>query len=110
MMGKFALNVKTGKKAKRVSVIAKGPRMRASVFSGSKEKTLTGLKKSDLIKNKRGKIVTKAQAAAGKKAYANISGWTAACKKAKTQLGLTGFIAIKKGSPVYKAAKEIFSA
>merc|ERR1719194_20442 len=98
------------KKAKRVSGIAKGPRMRASVFAGSKEKTLTGLKKSDPIKNKRGKIVTKAQAAAGKKAYANISGCTAACKKAKAQLGLTGFVAIKKGTPVYKAAREIFSA
>merc|ERR1719498_1805397 len=46
-------------KAKKVSVIAKGSRARASVFFGSKVKTYTGLKKSDLMKSKTGKIVTR---------------------------------------------------
>merc|ERR1712007_153478 len=91
-------------KAKRVSVIAKGKNMRSVVFSGSKSKTATGFVKSDLMKNKRGKIVTKAQNAAGKKSYKLISGWTAACKKARAELGLTGFVAIKKGTPFYKKA------
>merc|ERR1719352_1304141 len=48
-----------------------------------------------LIVNKRGKIVTKKQAAAGKKAYANISGWHKATMQAKKALGLSGFIPIK---------------
>merc|ERR1719298_312730 len=39
-------------------------------------------------KNKRGKIVTKAQSAAGKKAYKHLAGWTAAVKKAKAELAL----------------------
>merc|ERR1712032_302654 len=54
-------------KAKKVSKIAKGKHMRAVVFSGSKEKTKTGLTKSDLIRNKSGKIVSRKASAAGKK-------------------------------------------
>merc|ERR1712151_927683 len=97
-------------KAKKVSVIAKGKLMRASVFSGRKVKTATGLKKSDLMKNKTGKIITKKQHAAGKKAYAQIKGWTVAVQKAKKELGVTGFVAVKKGSALYKKAKEIYAA
>merc|ERR1719490_699751 len=93
------------KQAMKVSKIAKGPRGRAAVFAGGKEKTATGLKKSDLIKSKKGKIVSKKSSAAGKKAYARIKGWTIAVQKAKKELGLKGFIAIKKGTPVYRAAK-----
>merc|ERR1711933_282024 len=46
-------------KAKKVSKIAKGKRARVQVFNGSKEKTATGLRKDGLVKNKRGKIVSK---------------------------------------------------
>jgi len=62
--------------------------MRAVVFSGSKEKTKTGLTKSDLIRNKSGKIVSRKASAAGKKKYANIKGWTVAVQKAKKELGV----------------------
>ena len=55
-------------KAKRVSIIAKGKAARSVVFRGTKEKTASGLKKSDLMKSKTGKIVTKKSHAAGKKA------------------------------------------
>ena len=95
-------------KAKKVSKIAKGKHMRAVVFSGSKEKTKTGLTKSDLIRNKSGKIVSR-KASAGKKRYANIKGWTVAVQKAKKELGFKGFVAIKKGSALYKKAKELYS-
>jgi len=61
-----------------------------------------------LVKNKRGKIVTKKQAANGKKAYANIKGWTLAVQKARKALGVKGFVAIKKGTPLYKKAKELY--
>merc|ERR1712187_480065 len=95
-------------KAKRVSVIAKGKFMRAIVFKGRKQKTSTGHVKTDLMKSKSGKIVTKLQHANGKKAYARIKGWTTACQKAKKELGITGFVPVKKGSALYKKAKEIF--
>merc|ERR1712146_117215 len=96
-------------RAKKVSTIAKGKYMRAAVFLGSKEKTKTGLKKSDLIKSKSGKIVSKKASAAGKKAYANIKGWTVAVHKARKELGVKGFVAVKKGSALYKKAKEFYS-
>ena len=56
-------------KKKAVSKIARGKSAKAVVFRGSKEKTATGFKQTDLLKNKRNKVVTKKQHAAGKKAY-----------------------------------------
>merc|ERR1719498_661436 len=97
-------------KAKRVSKIAKGKRARAVVFSGTKEKTYTGLKKSDLMKSKTGRIVSKKAHANGKKAYSHIKAWTVACQKARKELGTKGFVAIKKGSALYKKAKEYYTA
>merc|ERR1719310_2005520 len=44
----------------------------------------------------------------GKKAYANIKGWTMAVQKARKELGVKGFVAVKKGSPLYTKAKEIY--
>merc|ERR1712113_615323 len=87
---------------KTVSKIAKGARARASVFRGGKEKTSGGLKKSDIVKSKSGKLVSK-------KAYKRIQGWTVAVQKAKKALGLTGFVAVKKGSALYKKAKECYT-
>merc|ERR1719487_1722111 len=97
-------------KAKKVSKVAKGKLMRSAVFSGKKEKTITQLTKADLIKNKRGKIVTKKQSARGKKMYTNIKGWTEAVQKARKNLGIKGFVAIKKGSALYKEAKALYTA
>merc|ERR1719171_1622459 len=95
-------------KKKFVSKIAKGKYCKAVVFHGTKAKTYTGLTKTDLTKNKRGKIVSKKQAAAGKARYANIKGWTVAVQKARKALGVKGFVAVKKGTPLYKKAKELF--
>ena len=95
-------------KAKSDLKIAKGKTARSVVFRGSKEKTATGLKKSDLMKSKTGKIVTKKSHAAGKKAFANIKGWTAAVQRARKALGVKGFQAVKKGSPLYWKAMEIW--
>merc|ERR1711907_311445 len=85
-------------KKKAVSKIAKGKMAKSVVFRGTKDKTYTGLTKTDLTQNKRGKIVTKKQAANGKKAYANIKGWTVAVQKARKALGVKGFVAVKKGT------------
>merc|ERR1711964_297375 len=99
---------KAMKAMKRVSLIAKGKLAKAVVFRGTKAKTQSGLKKTDLFKNKRGRIVSKAASASGKKRFANIKGWMAAVQKARKTLGVKGFVAIKKGSPLYKKAKEFY--
>merc|ERR1712242_119287 len=83
-------------KAKRVSVIAKGKMAKAVVFRGSKVKTSGGLTKDKLVRNKSGKIVSKAASARSKKAYATsgIKAWADAIKSARKALNLTGFVAI----------------
>merc|ERR1712025_1012444 len=96
---------------KTVSKIAKGTHRKAIVFRGNKEKTSGGLSKSDIIKNKTGRFVSKKASAAAKKRFATKgNGWLAACQKARKELGVKGFLAIKKGSELYKKAKEFYAA
>mmetsp|Transcript_25836 Transcript_25836/g.41387 ORF Transcript_25836/g.41387 Transcript_25836/m.41387 type:complete len:140 (-) Transcript_25836:169-588(-) len=101
---------KAVKKAMKKSTIANGKRRKVSVFKGTKVKTSGGLKKADLIKSKTGRVVSRKGSAAGKKAYANIKGWTDAVQQARKELGVKGFVAIKKGTALYKAAKAIYTA
>merc|ERR1712060_346865 len=103
------------KKAKRVSVIAKGSRARSSVFSGRKQKTQSGLTKESLMKNRNGKVVSKKRSARAKKAYAStIKAWTDAVKAARKALGVTGFVAVggksSAGRALYAKAKSILAA
>merc|ERR1712232_5172 len=68
----------------KISKVAKGKRAKASVFSGRKEKTSSGLKKTDLVKSKSGKIVSKKMSLVAKKRHASTIGkWTAAVTKAR---------------------------
>merc|ERR1712225_160179 len=89
-------------------IMAKAKLAKMVVFRGTKSKTTSGLKKSDLMKNKNGKIVSRKASANVKKAYARIKGWTVAVTKARKFLGVKGFVAVKKGSPLYKKAKEFY--
>merc|ERR1711869_49345 len=86
---------------KTVSKIARGSHAKSMVLRGSKEKTTGSLTAKDLIKNKYGKIVSKKSSARSKK-----SPWIQAVAKARKALKITGFAAIKKGSPLYAKAKE----
>merc|ERR1711997_735517 len=97
--------MKRSMKAKIVSKIAKGPRAKLSVFAGRKEKTSGGLKQSDLAKNRNGKIVSKKMSAASKKKWATskLKAWVVATKKARKELGITGFCAIGGSSAPGKA-------
>ena len=106
---KMAKAMKT-MKAKRVSVIAKGKRAKALVFRGDKEKTCKGLKKIDLMKNKKGKIVTKKMHAKGLAAYENVKDWIEAVQIARKVLGIKGFRAVKRDTPLYLQAKIEYAA
>ena len=94
-----AMKAMKAMKAKRVSK----QMAKAVAFRGNPTGGATTLKKADLIKNKSGKIVSKKKSAFGKK-----SAWIAAVTKARKALGLKGFVAIKKGSALYKKAKELY--
>merc|ERR1712187_1026834 len=90
-------------KAKKKSKIATGTRAKSLVFRGFREKTSGGLKSEALMKNKRGKVVSKRASAAGKRSYKAIGKWTEAVNKARKALSLTGFVAINGKSPEGKA-------
>merc|ERR1711862_221835 len=100
------------RRAMKKSVIAKGKRGKSSVFRGTKVKTVGGLKKSDLMKNKNGKVVSKKSHAAGKKNFKNIRGWTAAVSKARKALGIKGFCAVggksSKGKALLAKARSLY--
>merc|ERR1712185_486068 len=92
-------------KAKRVSKRY----AKAVAFRGGNTGGATTLKQSDLIKNKAGRGVSKKRSMLAKKRFASgIGKWAAAVQKARKALGTKGFVAIKKGSPLYKKAREFF--
>eukprot|EP00927_Polykrikos_kofoidii_P035328 TRINITY_DN2990_c0_g1_i9.p1 TRINITY_DN2990_c0_g1~~TRINITY_DN2990_c0_g1_i9.p1 ORF type:complete len:150 (-),score=24.30 TRINITY_DN2990_c0_g1_i9:238-687(-) len=108
--------MKTAMKAMKVSSVARGSRMRASVLAGKKEKTYTGLKASDLIKNKRGKIVSKTSSAGARQRYegSKLQKWVQAVKVARKQLALTGYVGLNSPTPegraLYAKAKAIYTS
>merc|ERR1719340_298660 len=100
-------------KAKRVSIIARGKAARAKVFRGTKVKTVSGITKDNLTKNKFGRIVSKAASARAKRNYASsgLKKWADAVKAARKALKLTGFVACggksASGKALYAKAKAL---
>ena len=113
-MAKKMSAMKMKMKAMKVSKIAKGKRAFVSVFKGTKEKTVGGLKKSDLKKSKSGKIVSAKRSAASKKSKAGkiISAWGGAVSKARKALGIKGFCPVggktAKGKALYAKVKSFY--
>merc|ERR1719321_174984 len=76
---------------------------KVAVWKGLATKTRGGLAKASLMKNKTGKIVSAKRSAVSKK-----SKWIKAVTAARKALGVKGFVAIKKGSALYKKAKSLY--
>merc|ERR1719465_128254 len=86
---------------------------RAQVFRGTRQKVkTTGHTKTELMKSKSGKIVSKKAHSAGKKAYRRngLSKWTKAFMQARKNLKIKGFVACKKGTKFYKEAMRLYKA
>merc|ERR1719384_1951501 len=105
-----------GMKAMRkrpASKIARGALAKSAVLAGRKEKTVGGLRKSDLTRNKDGRIVSRRMSARGKRAWAGskLKLWTDAVKRARKALGLRGFVAVggrtPSGKALYAKAKSL---
>merc|ERR1719198_1852512 len=90
------------KAKKRVSKIAKGRLAKYLVFKGTKEKTMSGLTKDDLVKSKKGKIVSRKKSALGKK-FDRVKGWREAVMKARAVMGMSGFVLMNGQSAMGKA-------
>merc|ERR1712185_767420 len=91
------MKVKKVKKVMKVSTIAKGKKAKVAVWQGKKLKTSGGLKKEDLVKSSKRKIVSASRSQQGKK-----SKWAKATAKARAIKGYTGFKPIKKGTSFYE--------
>ncbi|CAE7897787.1 unnamed protein product [Symbiodinium sp. KB8] len=112
MKAKTTMKAKAMKamKKKAVSKIATGKRAKSVVFRGSKEKTSGGLAKSQLMKNKRGKVVSKKMHAKGKTIQKFVQQWLDAVMTARKELGIKGFCAVggksAQGKALYAKAKD----
>merc|ERR1712014_149358 len=99
--------------AMKKSQVAKGKRAKSSVFRGTKVKTSGGLTKDQLMKNKYGKVVSKARSAAAKKG-GKFSAWAKATAAARKQLNIKGFVPMggktAQGKALYAKAKSLYKA
>merc|ERR1719401_3279021 len=99
------------KRKAAATTIARGRLAKALVLRGSRQKTVGGLKTGDLMRNKRGRVVSKRRSARGHRQYKNIEGWVEAFMRARKALHLTGFVAINgktlQGKGLYVKAKAI---
>merc|ERR1719412_2741369 len=99
-------------KSKRITKVAKGRMAKAIVFRGSKKKTTGGLKRDALMKNKRGKVVSKRASAQGKVAFRRIGAWVESVKQARRALHVSGFVAINgktgQGKALYMKSKALW--
>ena len=77
------------KRAMKVSKIGRGKYAKSQVLKGRKVKTVGGLTKNDLKKNKSGKVVSKKMSLRGQK-----NRWAQACAKARKALNIKGFQAV----------------
>eukprot|EP00411_Alexandrium_monilatum_P021345 CAMPEP_0175203520 /NCGR_PEP_ID=MMETSP0093-20121207/11104_1 /TAXON_ID=311494 /ORGANISM="Alexandrium monilatum, Strain CCMP3105" /LENGTH=133 /DNA_ID=CAMNT_0016496585 /DNA_START=66 /DNA_END=467 /DNA_ORIENTATION=+ len=111
VLPKLSMKARKAMKAKRVSKVARGRFARVLVFRGRKEKTVGGLTKDGLMRNKRGKIVSKRRSALGRRAYLNVESWIEAVVEARQALHSKGFVAINgktlQGKALYIKAKAI---
>ncbi|CAE7194480.1 unnamed protein product, partial [Symbiodinium necroappetens] len=114
MKAKTTMKAKAMKamKKKAVSKIAMGKRAKSVVFRGSKEKTSGGLAKSQLMKNKRGKVVSKKMHAKGKTIQKFVQRWLDSVMTARKELGIKGFCAVggksAQGKALYAKAKALY--
>merc|ERR1711881_537860 len=95
------------KKAKKVSAHA----ARLRLWRGVRTTSISGLPKSNFMKNKRGTIVSKKSYARGKQLYKKyLAGWTKSLMQARKNLRITGKCMPKKGSALYKEARRLYDA
>merc|ERR1739848_788551 len=78
---------------------------RGHLFAGKITKNKSGLTAAAFKKTKTGKIVSKKASAHAK---TTLGAWTAAVQKARKALNIKGFAVFKKGTPLYKKAKELY--
>merc|ERR1712032_1609508 len=94
--------------------IARGRFAKALVLRGRREKTVGGLTAALLMRNKRGKIVSKRKSAQGKRAFNNVEPWLESVMEARAALHVTGWLAINgkslQGKALCLKARSLYAA
>lgn len=93
-------------KRKRGSTKSTKRKTKLAVYRGKVNQTGGGLKKDDIVRRRVGKgyrYVSKK-----KSTRSALHPWITAVKKARAELNITGFQAVKKGTPLYAKAREIY--
>ena len=107
--------IRTTKRKPKSSKIGKGKRAKSMVLRGLREKTVGGLTKDHLFKNKRGKVVSKKASGASNNAFStsNFGKWNAAVKAARLHLKCEGFTPVGGGTilgkALYAKAKALYT-
>merc|ERR1711920_1134133 len=117
-MGALPMKSMKGMKSRttRKSKIARGIMAKSLVLKGQRTKTVGGLTKDALMKNKRGKVVSKKKSSLAKRLWATsaLKKWVEAVKVARKALSITGFVAVNgktaQGKALYAKAKTLYSA
>merc|ERR1712205_228294 len=69
------------------------PKKAMKAMKRTKEKTASGLRKDDLVRNNAGKLVSRKKSALGKK-LDRVRAWREAFMKARAVMGTRGFVAV----------------
>merc|ERR1712228_612095 len=102
-MKKTAMKKAMKKAAMKKSQVAKGKHAKSVVFRGTKLRTSGGLTKDKLVRNKHGKVVSKAASAATKKRSSELAAWGQAVVAARKALNCKGFVAVGGNTPAGRA-------
>merc|ERR1719148_548656 len=95
--------------------VAAGKLAKSMVFKGSRVKTVGGLKQADIIKNRNGRVVSKAMSVRSKKSFKGgaLEAWMKAVQAAKKAMGITGFVLVGgksgQGKELHAKAKALYS-
>merc|ERR1740121_2916700 len=104
-----------GRKAMKSKKVGRGKLAKVMVLKGQREKTSGGLTKESIIKNSRGKAVSKKRSAYSKRRFATSSfkRWIDAVTTARKALSIVGFCAVNgntaQGKALYAKAKTIYT-
>merc|ERR1719418_63716 len=105
---------RAARKARASTKVARGRFAKSLVLKGRRERTTGGLRKDDLMLNKRGKAVSKKASAHGNRQFRNVETWLDCMMQARKALHVVGFVAVNgntlQGKALYVKTKVLCKA
>ena len=102
----YASKSEAEKTIAKINKLSDSERVTKGLQGADPSKQLKG--QSSDIKTRRENIVNNKKRKISKKLSKGKKSWVGCVAKARKELGVKGFVAIKKGTPLYKRAKELY--